>query len=350
MKAAVLYELNQPLQVVDGISIPDLRRGQVLVKLAYSGVCHSQLMEVRGRRGPDRFLPHLMGHEGTGRVEACGPGVAKVAPGDFVVLTWIRSSGLDAGGTIYDRDGQTIHAGGVTTFNEYAVVSENRCVPLPAHMPMDAGVLLGCAIPTGAGIVFNEIQPKAGGTAAVFGLGGIGLSALMAFHLRECRMCVAVDVEPEKLELARELGATHVVDASGGGAADAIRELTDGEGVDYCVEATGLAKGIEEGFSCIRKNGGLCVFASHPRHGDRISLDPFDLICGKQIRGSWGGASKPDRDIPAFVGLYRKSRLPLERLLSRRYSLDEINQALDDLEARKIARALLVIDPDLVPA
>lgn len=347
MKAAVLVELAQPLSILDGIELPALRRGQVLVKLAFSGVCHSQLMEARGKRGPDPYLPHLLGHEGTGKVIAVGEGVFKVAPGQSVVLGWIKGSGIDAGGARYLHGGRTLNAGGVTTFNEFAVVSENRLVALPAGVPLDVGVLFGCAIPTGAGIVINELRPTPGSTVAVFGLGGIGLSALMATALFKCSKVIAVDVSDEKLRIAAQFGATETLNAARCDPASEIRRLTGGVGVDFAVEASGTSRVIEAAFDSVRRGGGLCIFASHPEHGGKIHLDPYELICGKQLRGSWGGACDPDADIPRFAALYASGRLPLEKLITHRYRLDEINLALEDLEMKKVTRPLIEIDAEM---
>jgi S-(hydroxymethyl)glutathione dehydrogenase/alcohol dehydrogenase len=347
MQAAILRELAKPLDVASDIEFGPPARGQVLVKLAYSGVCHSQLMEARGRRGADRFLPHLLGHEGTGRVTAIGDGVTKVKAGDKVVLGWIKGTGLDAGGATYSHRGETINAGGVTTFNEFALVSENRVVPLPDGVPMDVGVLFGCAVPTGAGIVLNEIKPVDGSTIAIFGMGGIGMSALMATLLFKCKRVIAIDVVPAKLQLAREFGATDTIDASNGDVLQEILRLTDNKGVDYAVDASGRTSSIELAFNSVRRGGGLCVFASHPEQGARLSIDPYELICGKQIRGSWGGGCAPDTDIPRFAELYRQGRLPLEKLLTKRYTLTQINEALDDLEHGRVGRPLVEIDPNV---
>jgi S-(hydroxymethyl)glutathione dehydrogenase/alcohol dehydrogenase len=340
MRAAILEILNQPL-VVDELRVPPLTTGQVLVKLAYSGVCHSQLMEARGMRGADAYLPHLLGHEGSGWVVEVGPGVEKVAVGDKVILGWIKGKGQDARGIHYFRGDQKVNAGGVTTFNDHAIVSENRVFHLPEGLPMDVAVLFGCAIPTGAGIITNTIRPRAGSSIAVFGLGGIGLSVLMALKLFECAKIIAVDVEDNKLALATDFGATHVINAKQVDPVARIRELTQGIGVDYSVDAAGLVKTIEQAFASIRRDGGLCVFASHPPAGSTISIDPYELICGKEIRGSWGGESDLDRDIPLFAELYRKGQLPLEKLITKRYSLDTINEALDDLENHRVGRPLI---------
>ena len=347
MKAAVLQALNVPLRMRNDIELPVLRRGQVLVQLAYSGVCHSQLMEAKGKRGEDVYLPHLLGHEGSGVVVETGPDVAKVQSGDRVVLGWIKGSGIEAGGVQYKCPDGILNAGGVTTFNDYAVVSENRCVRVPEGVPMDIAALFGCAVLTGAGIITNSVRPIKGSSIAIFGLGGIGLSALMGLVLFDCAMVIAVDISEDKLQLAEEFGATHTVNAAECDPVQTIRELTDGRGADYTVEAAGRSDTIEKAFDAVRRGGGLCVFASHPSHGSRISLDPFEMICGKQIIGSWGGSSDPDRDIPIYADLYLKGKLPLDRLITHRYSLEEVNQALDDLEQNKVVRPLIAIDSAL---
>jgi S-(hydroxymethyl)glutathione dehydrogenase/alcohol dehydrogenase len=344
MKAAVLVETGAPLRVLDGIVAPPPDRGQVAVRLAFSGVCHSQVMEARGHRGPDKYLPHLLGHEGSGVVTAVGNGVSKVAVDDRVLLTWIKGSGLDAPGPQYRHDYTVLNAGGVTTFNTHAVVAENRVVPLPDGVPMDLAVLFGCALPTGAGMVQHELDVPPGGTAAVFGLGGIGSAALLALSGMKLSRLIVVDVQSAKLALARELGATDVIDAGAENPVAAIRVLTNGAGVDRAVEAAGRADTIEQAFESVCRFGGLAVFASHPRADARISLDPFELICGKQLRGSWGGAAKPDTDVPRWAALWRDGALKLEKLLGRRYALEDINVALDDLEAGRALRPLIVLD------
>ncbi len=339
-KAAILYASDRPLEVAD-VATPELKAGQVLAKVECSGVCASQLMEVRGKRGPDRSLPHLLGHEGAGVVLQVGPDVRKVREGDRVVLTWIKSSGADAGGSQYLRGSETVNAGPVTTLGCHAVVSENRCVKIDADIPPDVAALFGCAVLTGSGMVLNTIRPSPNDTIAVWGAGGVGLAAVIAAKLSGCRVVVAVDVQDTKLELATTLGATHCVNASREDAPDRIREIVGSNGVDYAVDAAGRAATIEMAFSSVRKNGGLCVFASHPPFGERICLDPHELISGKNIKGSWGGESVPDRDIPRFVELYRAGKLPLEKLITHRYRLDEINKALGDLEKGLVGRPMI---------
>lgn len=346
MRAAVLTELGEPLTVMDDIAIPDLREGQVLVRLAYSGVCHSQLMEARGGRGPDRWLPHMLGHEATGRVLQVGHGVAKVAPDDLVVLGWIKGQGCEAGGCQYPHGDVVINAGGITTFSDHSVVSENRLVKLPEGVPLDLGVLFGCALPTGAGLVFNEVQPEKDAHVAVFGLGGVGLAALIAARTYDVSL-IAIDVSAEKLQLARELGADHVIDASIDNPVERLRQMTNG-GADYCVECSGQTRVIEQAFLASHPSRGRTFFASHPPSGEMISLDPHHLIAGRRIQGSWGGASQPDRDVPRMAELWRAGKLPLERLISeRRYRLDEINEALDDLAEGRALRPVVELNADV---
>ncbi len=345
MKAAVLEKLGSPLSVRREIKVPPLMRGQVLVELAYSGVCHSQLMEARGKRGKDPYLPHLLGHEGTGRVVDVGDDVTKVAPGDWVILGWIKGSGINAAGATYHHHDGDINAGAVTTFNDRAIISENRIVKLPPGIPLDVGVLFGCAIPTGAGIVTNTLKPHAGSTVAIFGLGGIGLSALMALQLFSCKKIIAIDISDSKLALAREFGAHLAINVSDVDLLEKIKAYSQG-GVDYSIEAAGRTSTIELAFAALN-SGGTCVFASHPPFGERISLDPFELISGKKIFGTWGGACDPDRDTLRFAELYLAGKLPLQKLLTKQYTLDEINLALDDLEALRVNRPLIIINPSL---
>jgi len=218
---------------------------------------------------------------------------------------------------------------------------------LPDGVPMDVAVLFGCALLTGAGIVTNMIRPEPESSVALFGLGGIGMSALMATNLYNCSKIIAVDTQAEKLRIAGELGATHLVNATTTDPVKAIYEITDGNNVDYSIESAGLIKTIEQAFTSIKRNGGLCVFASHPTQGQKISVDPYELICGKQIKGTWGGMSDPAKDIPMFAELYRQGKLPLEKLFSKRYSLLQINEALEDLENQIVGRPLIEIDPSI---
>ena len=338
IRAAVLERLGAPL-CIHSLDVGPLATGQVQVRVLFSGVCRSQLMEVQGKRGADPWLPHLLGHEGSGIVEATGPGVTKVRPGDAVILTWIKGEGLDAPGGDFVRAGQRINAGPVTTFSTHTVVSENRLVLKPPGLDFDIAVLFGCALPTGGGMVINELALKPTHKVVVLGLGGVGLSALLALLACGVERPVVIDSEPAKLATAAGWGAIPVSANS----PDVQREVFDRfpGGADVCIEAAGSARTIEMGFSLIRKAGGQLLFASHPPEGETISLRPHDLISGKRIAGSWGGGVKPDRDVLRLHRLLGAGPVPLQSLLTRRYPLDEVNQALSDLDAGRVFRPLL---------
>jgi len=338
--AAVLVESGKPLELMD-LGLPALSPGQALVEIAWSGICHSQLNEARGLRGRDRYLPHCMGHEGAGTVLEVGRGVTKVAAGDRVVLTWLKGAGMDVPASRYDGPAGPVNSGAVATFLEHAVVSENRLVPLAEGIPMREAALLGCAVPTGAGIVLNTLKPSAGQRVAVFGVGGIGLSAVMAASGLGAEV-IAVDVVADKLALARTLGAVHAFDASTTEPVEAIRALTGGTGVDFAIEAAGVVAAAEAAFAALRP-GGLCIVAGNPPAGKRIAIDPYDLIAGRRLAGSWGGDTRPDDDLPRYAAMYRGGHLPLALLISRVYPLGEVNAALDELEAGTVARAMLQI-------
>lgn len=236
--AAVLVQLNKPLEIGE-ITIPDLRPGQVLVEVAYSGVCHSQLLEVRGKRGPDRFLPHTLGHEGSGTVLEVGQGVTKVKPGNRVVLSWIKGSGTDVPSTVYQSAEGPVNSGAISTFMRQTVTCENRVTPILDAMPLREAALLGCAIPTGAGIILNTARVRPGSSVAVFGVGGIGLSAVLAADLVHATTIIAIDVLDHKPEQARRVGATHLMNACQQDPLATVLEITGGRGVDYAIEAAG---------------------------------------------------------------------------------------------------------------
>ena len=340
-RAAVLFNLKQPLEILEVLA-PELLPGQVLVKIFYAGLCNSQLMEVIGARGKDGYLPHMLGHEGVGEIVEIGENVEKVKLGDHVVLSWIKGKGANVNSSKYcTSSGKEINAGAVTTFSEYAVISENRCVKLPVEIPLNMGALLGCAIPTGVGIFLNLLKPPLGKNIAVFGLGGIGLSAFLAARLFNPNFLIAIDIDDDKLKVAKQLGATHLINAERLDSVDEIMKITHSIGVDYAIEAAGLTKTIEQAFLSVKKKGGHCVFASHPPDGDKIQLDPHHLISGKKITGTWGGECELDRDISIFSNYYKQKKLPLEVLISKEYELTNINQAFHDLMNKKIVRGLI---------
>lgn len=339
-KAAILFEINQPLRLID-LEIPKLKLGQVLVDIAYSGVCRSQLNEIKGLKGEDKYLPHTLGHEGSGIVLEIGEGVKKVKPGDHVVLTWIKGIGADVPSTVYQSAEGPVNSGAISTFMEKTIISENRLVPISKEMPLKEAVLLGCAIPTGAGIVINNAKVKAGDSVAVLGIGGIGLSSIMAAAAMGAEKIIAVDVMDHKLNLAKIIGATHLINATSIDVVSEILELTRGKGVDYAFEAAGMKNTMETAFQSVRNGGGKCVLAGNLSYGEEISIDPMFLIKGKQIVGTWGGETNPDKDIPKYVHWYLSAKMKLDKIITHQYKLKDINQAFDDLGNGKVGRGLI---------
>lgn len=341
MRAAILRQINTPL-TVEVLETPSPEGGQVLVKMSASGICHTQLHEIRGHKGEDKYLPHLLGHEGAGVVVAVGSGVKKVVPGDHVIVSWIKGSGFDALGVKYYIGDQVINAGPVAAFADFTLVPENRVTAISKDMPLEVAAIIGCAFATGAGMVFNTAAMKQGEKIAVFGVGGIGMSAIVAAKAALASEIIAIDVSLSKLKLAQEFGATSIIDAAKSDPVKEIYTLTGGQGVDYAIEAIGLKKTMEEAFRSVKVGGGKAILAGNVIFGETIAIDPYDLIRGRQLVGTWGGETKPDRDFPQYVKMYLEEKLPLRKLISHRYGLDEINKAFFDLGEGKVTRAILV--------
>jgi S-(hydroxymethyl)glutathione dehydrogenase/alcohol dehydrogenase len=342
-KAAVLIQLNQPLEIVE-LEIPPLKKGQVLVQMAYSGLCHTQLNEWKGTKGPDPYLPHTLGHEGSGVVLEIGEGVTKVKPGDRVVLSWIKGVGLDVPSTTYRLGERIVNSGAISTFMEKTVVSENRLIPISTEIPLKEAALLGCAIPTGAGVIFNDMQLKEGQSIAIFGIGGIGSSALLAASHAKAHPIIAIDVNEEKLNRAKQLGATHLIDAKKVDVLAVLAEITNKKGVDFAFESAGRKEVMEMAFDSVKAPSGVCVIAGNLPKNEKIQIDPFELIKGKKIVGTWGGGVQIDRDVPLFASIFLKNRATLSALISHEVRLSEINQLMDALNKGQMARGLIAFD------
>lgn len=340
-RAAVLYKLNAPL-VIEELEIPQLKKGQVLVKMLFSGICRSQVNEIRGFKGEDHYLPHLLGHEASGVIEKITDGVTKVKKGDYVVLSWIKGQGADVSGTQYKKGNKIINSGAIATFSEYAVISENRVTPISRKIPAQVAALLGCAIATGGGVILHTLGVKTGSTVAIFGVGGIGSGAIIGAKMKKCQMIIAVDIHGSALTLAKKLGATHALKFYPDIVSE-IKEITRG-GVTYAVEASGNATAMESAFAALNDHGTAAI-CGNIGHDKKICLNPFDLIKGKKIVGSWGGYTQPETDFPLYAKEYLKGRLPLDTFISRRFPLTEINAALAHLEKNTFPGRLLVEFP-----
>lgn len=336
-RAAVLVAPNKPLEIMN-LRFPELKDGQVLVKNIASGICRSQLMEAKGMRGKDLWLPHLLGHEGVGIVEKIGPQVTKVKIGDKVIIGWLAGQGFcSVAPQFLAHEGITINSGVATTFSEYSVVSENRVYIAPEGFENDFLPLFGCALLTGGGIVLNHFDTNLHKNILVLGFGGVGSSAAVVLNSFKGTELVILDESVARRRQAQLMGFKNIYSLDEFKATNSTNSINR---FDLCIESAGNTRTIELGFSLINKTGRL-VFASHPESGAKISLDPFELINGKLIFGSFGGGSKPEEDIPILSELLQNSDLNLEYMIGEEFALEDINQAIEQLEKGQSGRPLI---------
>jgi S-(hydroxymethyl)glutathione dehydrogenase/alcohol dehydrogenase len=343
MKArmAVLYSPGQSL-VIEELEIPPLKAGQALVKVLFSGICGTQLGEVEGKMGPDKYLPHCLGHEGTGIVVNIGEGVTKVSVGDHVILSWIKGSGLNSLPPRYYKGSQEISAGFANTFTEYSTASENHLVPISKDMPLDKAAILGCAVATGFGAVINEAKVNFGSNVLVIGTGGVGFSVIQAASLVNALKIIVIGRNETKLEKARFFGATSAFNLFDRNLESKIKELTNGKGVDFAFEAVGERSTMEKAYELTRNDGGTVVLIGVPRYQESITIDAGAIFQGKRLIGTSGGRSNPDIDFPKYVHLYLSGMLKLDEMITHRFKLHEINAALELLrKGGKVGRAIL---------
>jgi Zn-dependent alcohol dehydrogenase len=362
MKAAVLYEPGQPLQIEE-VELAPPRAGEVMVKVAAAGVCHSDYHVMSGDM--PAALPAVLGHEGAGVVEEVGPAVTTVRPGDRVVLLWRTSCGhceycstgrpalcpngmalrnngyLPDGTTRLARDGREIrHWVGVSCFAERTVCSEHAVLKIPDDVPLPVAAVAGCAVMTGVGAVINTARVPPGSTVLVIGAGGVGLCAIMGAVVAGAARIIAADLNPAKLELASSFGATDVVDSSSEDVVRAVRDLAGG--VDYAFEVIGRSETVVQALRAVRM-GGTAVAVGVAPSGTTANVNIYDLVLQeKTLKGSLYGSARPEADFPRLFDLYRRGRLPLDRLLSREWPLASINEAYDALIAGTVARSIVV--------
>jgi S-(hydroxymethyl)glutathione dehydrogenase/alcohol dehydrogenase len=340
-RAAILTEQRAPL-VIDSIELPQtLECGQVLVRVLYSGICGSQLGEIEGVKGPDKYLPHLLGHEGSGEVLAVGPGVRHVAPGDLVVLHWRKGAGIESAPASYTWRGAKLNAGWVTTFNEHAIVSENRLTRLPKGFDLELAPLLGCAVTTGFGAVVNTARLKIGESIVVLGAGGVGLNVIQAAALSTAHPIVAVDIHDNRLELAKAMGATHLINSRGLDLLVAIREILGPSGADVVVDNTGSTALIAMAYRLTQPQG-RTILVGVPRASEDITIHSLPLHFGKVLKGTHGGDGDPNIDIPRYANLALSGKLQLAPLVTERYGLDEINTAIARMKSGEAAGRCVV--------
>jgi S-(hydroxymethyl)glutathione dehydrogenase / alcohol dehydrogenase len=338
-KAAILVESGKPL-VIDEITLPAaLEYGQVLVKVKTSSICGAQINEIDAVKGPDRFLPHLLGHEALATVIETGPRVTTCKAGDTVILHWRPGAGIQANTPAYSWRGKKLNAGWVTTFNEYAVVSENRLTPVPASIDHKSAPLLGCAVTTALGVVNNDARIAIGESVVVLGVGGVGLNIVQFAAMVGAHPLIAVDRLDNKLAMAKRFGATHTITSDDAANVEAqIRTLLGPEGADKVIETTGAKAMIELAYQVTARKG-RCILVGVPH--EKVELYTLPLHFDKVLKGSEGGQCQPARDIPRLVRLAEAGRISYDGIVTHEFPLDEINDALDLMRSGKSGRILL---------
>jgi alcohol dehydrogenase len=359
------YAQSRPLSIEDVDLAPPQQR-EVLVQVKAASLCHSDLSTINADR--PRQMPMVLGHEAAGVVVETGPGVSDLAPGDHVVLVFAPSCGecvackeghpgrcepgqqsngagtLLGGGMRLSQNGQPVyHHVGVSAFADYCVVNRGSLVKIDRELPFDEAAMFGCAVLTGVGAALNTAQVFPGARVAVVGLGGVGLNAMFGAQVAGASQVVAIDIHDDKLELARALGATDTLNAKDPDAIRKVREMTGG-GVDFGLEMAGSVQAMELAYRITRR-GGTTVTAGLPHPDARWALQQVNLTAEERtVKGSYVGSCVPSRDIPRFIAMYRAGLLPVDRLLSERISLDDINPALDRLARGESIRQVIMMD------
>ncbi|MBC7227379.1 MAG: NAD(P)-dependent alcohol dehydrogenase [Thermoflexales bacterium] len=361
VKAAVIFETGGDFQIEE-LELDEPRDDEVLVRVVASGICHTDL-GARAGHLPIPAPPSVFGHEGAGVVEKVGARVTKVRPGDHVVMTWDycgTCSACKAGKVLYclnfflhnfhgarpdgsvtlHKDGQAVHGSFFcqSSFATFALANERNVVKVPKDVPLDVLAPMGCGVMTGAGAVINSLQAGPGDSIAVFGIGTVGMSAILAAVVCGCTTIIAVDVNPERLAIARELGATHTVNAAEVNPVEAIREMTGG-GAQFTLECVGNPKVLRQAVDSLPRLG-VCGLIGVVPPGTEVALDMDLLMNGRTVRGILGGDAIPDLFIPRLVELYRQGRFPFDRLITY-YPFEEINRAVQDMEAGRVIKPVL---------
>jgi len=338
MKAAILVESKKPLTIAD-IDFPKkLEFGQVLVKIFYSGICGSQINEIDAAKEPDKFLPHLLGHEGSGVVEEIGGGVTTVKIGDHVVLHWRKSAGIESVVPKYTWNGKKLNAGRITTFNEKAIVSENRVTTIPPDFDMRKAPLFGCAVTTGFGIVNNDAKVKIGQSVLIFGVGGIGINVAQASSMVSAYPIVGIDIHKHKIDMGKKFGLTHGLTADSNNLKKEIYNIIGEKGADVTVDTTGNTKVIEQAYE-LTASDGKTILGGVPKN--KITIYSLPLHFKKILTGSHGGDSVPDIEIPRYIRLISKKKMTLDNMITHEFKLTEINNAIDLLRSGKAGRIVI---------
>jgi S-(hydroxymethyl)glutathione dehydrogenase / alcohol dehydrogenase len=365
IRAAVAREVG--IVAIEEVELDPPKAGELLVRMQAAGVCHSDLGSLRGEM---RATPPLvLGHEGAGIVEAVGPGVTRFKPGDRILVNWLPGCGvcptcqggqpnicerlatttfrdLPVEGSSRLRTGDGIqlkHMLSSATMAEYAIIGEDGAIPLLEGVPFEVGAIIGCAVITGVGAVINTAEARPGSSAAVIGCGGVGLNVIQGCVLSGCYPIIAVDTVEKKLDFARQLGATHTINARETDVIERLRELT-GRGPDYVFDAVGASVTIRQALQAARPGGAAVLVGMYDVKQEVPILPGWIVSQNKRLLGSFAGSMRPHIDLPKLQQLYLAGKLKLDELISKRYPLDDLAQAFEDMEAGEVARGVLVFD------
>ena len=335
-----MVEQRRPL-VIDEVEVPALKRGQVLVEIHATRVCGSQIGEIDGVKGPDRFLPHLLGHEAGAIVLEIGPDVTHIAPDDRVVCHWRPGAGIDAGGSVYKWNGREVNAGPITTFQKYAVISENRLTKVPPDTDFDLCCLLADTLTTGFGIINNDAKVKPGESVVIFGVGGIGLGVVLGAKLAGANPIIGIDVHAHKLAKAAQHGLTHTIDGCRENVPEKVSKILGGL-ADVVIDGTGNPAVIESAYELARLRGGRCVLFGVLPHDKKISIQTLALHFGRTLTGSEGGQSRPHEDIPRILSQLAAGAYEPSDFINRRGSLAKLEDVIADMRKGDVIHAILV--------
>lgn len=361
-KAAILYDYNKPYSI-ETVELDPPKRGELLIKVGAAGVCRSDLHFQKGEARIN--LPAVLGHEGSGTVVECGEGVTMAKAGQRVILSFMPNCGhclmcetgrphlcdsaaatsgkmFDNTSRLHTQSGQDMsHMGKVACFAEYAVVPESGVIPVDDDLGFEQAALIGCSVTTGVGAALFNAKITPGSSVAVVGCGGVGLNILQGAKLAGATTIVAVDVKDSALEFAKKFGATHTVNALDEGAVNKVREITNG-GADFALEAFGSAITTEMIFEMTRKNGTAVIVGIAPI-GEKAQLEPMNFVrMEKTLKGCYYGSSRPRQDMPRIYDWYKRGLIDIDTLVTRRYELDDINRAYQELESDRVGRGVIV--------
>jgi S-(hydroxymethyl)glutathione dehydrogenase / alcohol dehydrogenase len=342
--AFYLNKNSRPLTKIDNLKLPEPSPYHVLVKIEYSGICGSQIKEIDGKRGKDKYLPHLLGHEGYGKIIRIGNKIKKFKKNEYVLLSWIKGTGKEEKNLRIYHKNRFINSGQISTFSDFSLISENRCFKINSKLKRKFIPVLGCALPTGFGLIYKELKPKINKIYILSGMGGIGIFSYLALKLFKPKKIIILENNVKKIKILKRLDKKMNIIKFKNDEKKMLKDIlkiTDGSFADYVIDTTGNINAMNKCIGYL-KNNGKFIFASHPGHKDRLNIDPHELIKGKKIQGSWGGSINQEKDKALLLKFYNKHflRSRLKRLI-KVYPLKKINKAIIDIKNGDVFKVIL---------